>query len=197
MHLLLTSKHNCKISTPDAINWYISAEMSSSTEHPRLHDIFMKNMIHEPYGNWCFNEEKCSTYYPKPFRPETIIDDNGYPYYRRRETGIRYHRCDGYTIDNTNIVPYSPMLLVIELSHKCKSRQWNIWINIYIYKGYDAAAITIGDIWNESSAIDDDEIRTYTETRYVGPVEACWRILSKPLQDISHSIMRLRVHLPN
>ena len=35
------------------------------------------------------------------------------------------------------------------------------------------------------------------EILYVGPVEACWRILSKPLQDKSHSIMRLPVHLPN
>ena len=60
-----------------------------------------------------------------------------------------------------------------------------------------AAAITIGDIQNESSAIDHDEILTYTETRYVGTVEACWRILRKPLQDKSHSIMRLPVHLPN
>ena len=31
----------------------------------------------------------------------------------------------------------------------------------------------------------------------MGPVEACWRILSKPLQYKSHSIMRLPVHLPN
>ena len=65
----------------------------------------------------------------------------------------------------------------------------------YIYKGHDAAGITITE--GESTAIEHDEIRNYIETRYVGPVEACWRILSKPLQDKSHSITRLRVHLPN
>ena len=101
MHLLLTLKHNCKIFTPHAVNWYVSSEIPSSTEHPRLHDIVMKNMIHGPCGSRCFNEGKCSKLYPKPFRPENIIDENGYPYYRRRETRIRYHRYDSYTIDNT------------------------------------------------------------------------------------------------
>ena len=117
MHLLLTLKHNCKISTPDEINRYLSAEIPSSTVHPRLHDIVMKNMIHGPCGTWCFNEGKCSKHYPKQFRPETVIDENGYPYYRRRETGLRYHRYDGYTIDNTNVVPYSPMLLQLLNCH--------------------------------------------------------------------------------
>ena len=114
MHLLLTLKHNCKISTLDAVNRYISAESSSFTEHPRLHDIVMKNMTHGPCGTWCFHEGKCSKHYPKPFRLETIIHENGYPYNRRRETGIRYHRYDGYTIDNTN---YSPMLLQLLNCH--------------------------------------------------------------------------------
>ena len=72
-----------------------------------------------------------------------------------------------------------------------RRRRRNLFI-IYIYKGYDA-----GDIQNETSAIDDEEIGTYTETRYVRPVEVCWRILSKLLQDKSHSIMRLPVHLSN
>ena len=107
MALLLTLKHNCKISTPDAVNRYISTEIFSSTEHPRLHDIVMKNMIHGPCGIWCFNKGKFLKHYLNQFRPETIIGENGYPYYRRRETGIRYHRCGGYAIDNTNVVPYS------------------------------------------------------------------------------------------
>ena len=34
------------------------------------------------------------------------------------------------------------------------------------------------------------------ETRYVNPVAACYRILTKPLQCKSHSIIRLAVHLP-
>ena len=32
--------------------------------------------------------------------------------------------------------------------------------------------------------------------RYVNPIEACYRILSKPLQSKSHTIIRVAVHLP-
>ena len=42
-----------------------------------------------------------------------------------------------------------------------------------------------------------DEIKHFINARYVGPVEACWRILEKPLQEKSHCIIRLPVHLPN
>ena len=194
MHSLLTLKHNCKISTPDVVNRYISAEILSSTENPGSHDIVM---IHGPCGTRCFNERKCSKQYPKQLRPETLNEENDYPYYRRRKTEIRYHRYDGYTIDNTNVVPYSPMLLQLLNSHINVEVVSSIKVVKYLYKGYDATAIIIRDIQNESSAIDHDEIRTYTETRYVAPVEACWRILRKPLQDKSHSIMRLPVHLSN
>ena len=45
--------------------------------------------------------------------------------------------------------------------------------------------------------INHDEICSYIETRYVSLLEACYRILSKPLQNKSHSIIRLSVHLPN
>jgi len=45
--------------------------------------------------------------------------------------------------------------------------------------------------------IDHDEIRNFIETRYVQPVEACWRILEKKLQYKSHTIVRLPVHLSN
>ena len=39
------------------------------------------------------------------------------------------------------------------------------------------------------------EIRNDIETRYVGPVNVCYRILIKPPQCKSHSITRSSVHL--
>jgi len=44
--------------------------------------------------------------------------------------------------------------------------------------------------------INHDKIRNFIEICYVGPVEACWRILEKKLQNKSHTIMRLPIHLP-
>ncbi|XP_039311973.1 uncharacterized protein LOC105206659 [Solenopsis invicta] len=61
---------------------------------------------------------------------------------------------------------------------------------------HDAATIII-EPETSNVTIDHDEIRNFIETRYVGPVEACWRILEKKLQDKSHTIFRLPVHLPN
>ena len=50
----------------------------------------MKNMIHEPCADWCKVDGKCSKHFPKSFRDETTMDDNGYPNYCRRNTGYTY-----------------------------------------------------------------------------------------------------------
>jgi len=50
----------------------------------------------------------------------------------------------------------------------------------YIYKGHDAAAITIEPITNNVNVIiDHNEIRNFIETRYVDLVEVCWHISRK------------------
>ena len=41
-----------------------------------------------------------------------------------------------------------------------------------------------------------DEIQNYVDTRYVGPPEACWRLLGFDLHGRSHTIQRLAVHIP-
>ena len=50
----------------------------------------------------------------------------------------------------------------------------------YVYKIYNAANIIIEESNNER-VINHDEVRSFIETRYASPVEACYRILSKPL----------------
>ena len=73
-------------------------------------------------------------------------------------------------------------------------------------KGHDSAAVIISEKQNDplqvtadssSVIIDHDEIKMYVESRYISPIEACWRILSLPLYNKSHTIIRLPVHLPN
>ncbi|XP_044588723.1 ATP-dependent DNA helicase PIF1-like [Cotesia glomerata] len=44
------------------------------------------------------------------------------------------------------------------------------------------------DSENLNNVKDHDEVRDFVDARYVGPVEAVWRILSKNLQNKSHSI---------
>ncbi|XP_044005514.1 uncharacterized protein LOC122850427 [Aphidius gifuensis] len=133
---------------------------------------------------------------------DTLIDENGYPSYRRRNTGA-FQRQTGNSTDNQYVVPHNPMLLLIfnchinvEIVSSIKAIKY---LYKYIYKGHDAASIVVTNSTAEdnTSSINYDEIVNHIETRYVSPVEACDRIYGRPLQEKSHSITRLPVHLSN
>ncbi|KAB0792783.1 hypothetical protein PPYR_00660 [Photinus pyralis] len=200
MHMLVSLKQSEKITTPEVVDRYITAEIPKPEEQPILYDIVSRNMIHGPCGNWCLTEQNaCSKHFPKHFNERTTLDEYGYPSYRRRNTGLSFKRFDGYIFNNQYVVPYNSTLLKlfnahinVEVVSSVKSVKY---LYKYIYKGHDAAGITIGETNN--GIIDHDEIRDFIETRYVGPVEAAWRIIGIPLQGKSHSITRLPVHLPN
>ncbi|XP_023245859.1 uncharacterized protein LOC111643039 [Copidosoma floridanum] len=92
------------------------------------------------------------------------MDKNGYPQYRRRNTELlEMFNC------HMNVEAVSSVSAVRYLYK-------------YIYKGHDAASVTIGES-EGNSIVDHDEIKNFIETRYVGPVEVCYRILSKPVQE--------------
>ena len=200
MHMLVTLKQNCKINNPTLVDKYISAEIPDPQTNKHLHEIVMKNMIHGPCGSWCMENGKCSKHYPKPFQPETTMDENGYPQYRRRDTGKSFTKLNNFTFDNRHVVPYCPEFLEIYNCHINVEIVTNIksvkYLYKYIYKGHDAASVVIGEFTSERE-LTHDEIKAFVEARYVGPVEACWRIQSKPLQNKSHFVTRLPVHLPN
>ncbi|XP_057339411.1 uncharacterized protein LOC130676921 [Microplitis mediator] len=174
-------------------------------------------MLHGPCGNWCLVNDTCSEKFPKNFRSETTMDDNGYPFYRRRDEGTIFSR-NGHIFDNRHVVPYNPQLLKMFNCHinveVVSSIRAVKYLYKYVYKGHDKAGVTIsGNISSVSSSsgqgihetlhtsnanvINHDEIQNFVDARYVGPAEAAWRIFSKKLQDKSHSIIRLPVHLPN
>ncbi|TMS38965.1 hypothetical protein L596_005577 [Steinernema carpocapsae] len=43
--------------------------------------------------------------------------------------------------------------------------------------------------------LNHDEVQNYADARYVGPAEACWRLLGYPMQETSHNVERLAIHL--
>ncbi|XP_034945108.1 uncharacterized protein, partial [Chelonus insularis] len=204
MHMLITLAEKYKITTPQMVDKYICAEIPNESDDPILYDIITKNMLHGPCGNWCIVNGKCSKHYPKKFQQETTMDENCYPYYRRRDLGIIFTRSQGSHFTNEHVVPYNRILskrfnshINVEIISSIKSVKY---LYKYVYKGHDEALITInGNVSNSdnNATIQYDEIYNHIETRYVGPAEAVWRILSKPLQEKSHSIIRLPIHLPN
>nr|XP_047144729.1 uncharacterized protein LOC124818216 [Hydra vulgaris] len=58
-------------------------------------------------------------------------------------------------------------------------------------RGHDCANVVI----NES--VDHDEINTYLDCRFVSAPEALWRIYEYSISDMSHTIIRLQIHLPD
>ncbi|XP_058789056.1 uncharacterized protein LOC131663017 [Phymastichus coffea] len=200
MHLLITLEQGYKITTADVVDKFISAEIPVKITNPPLFDIVIKNMIHGPCGDWCMKDDKCSKKFPKPFQRETTMDENGYPHYRRSCTGEDYELPNGRKINNSWVVPHCAELLLIldcRINVEIVSSITAVkYLYKYIYKGHDAATVVIGQPDN-TNIIEHDEGRNFIETRYVGPLEACYRIFSKALQDKSHAVIRLPIHLPN
>ncbi|XP_058810250.1 uncharacterized protein LOC131675336 [Phymastichus coffea] len=191
--ILLPGQQACD--RPDLV-----AQISNKSENPHLQDLVINHMTHGPCGDWCMKDGKCSKNFPKQFQNETTLDENGYPHYRRRNDGITVNKTNNHEVDNRWVVPYCAILLELFDCHINVEAVSSIcavkYLYKYIYKGHDAATVVIQDSENGTVVI-HNEICQFLDARYVGPVEACWRMLSKTLQDKSHSIMRLPVHLPN
>ena len=93
MKILLDDKPR----TPEDIDRIVSAELPDPYLDPLVYETVLFHMIHGPCGNENFKapcmrqqigkEVKCSKHYPKSFQNSTVIGDNGYPLYRRRNTG--------------------------------------------------------------------------------------------------------------
>lgn len=62
----------------------------------------------------------------------------------------------------------------------------------YIYKGYDCATIKI---FENQRKLMYNEVATYIKSRYITPSEACWRLFGSEIQNKSHSVQRLDIHL--
>ncbi|XP_058789684.1 uncharacterized protein LOC131663341 [Phymastichus coffea] len=200
MHLLITLANGYKWTTPEIVDKFISAEFPIKENNPQLYDIILKHMVHGPCGDWCMENDKCSKNFPKSFQDETTMDENGFPNYRRRNTGYTHQRSNGHQVDNRWIVPHCLHLSELFDCHINVEAVSSImavkYLYKYIYKGHDAATVVIQDSEN-SVSIYHDEIYRFINTRYVGPVESVYRLLSKTLQDKSHTIIRLPIHLPN
>jgi hypothetical protein len=72
----------------------ISAEIPDSQANTKLYELVTSLMMHGPCGQHnstlpCMNNTKgkCSKHFPKPFAPETKMDEKGYPTYKRENNG--------------------------------------------------------------------------------------------------------------
>ncbi|CAN1837205.1 ATP-dependent DNA helicase pif1 [Linum perenne] len=105
-----------KIYSPSQIDSVISAEIPDVIVDPQCYDVVSRLMLHGPCGHLfpnspCMAAEKCTKHYPKKYNPETTIDEDGFPRYRRREDGRTIEK-NGVHLDNRYVVPYNRYLLL-------------------------------------------------------------------------------------
>ena len=102
-------------------------------------------MMHGPCGaarpnSPCMVDNNCTKHFPKFFVHETIIDDQGFPTYRRLEDS-HFVVKNGVQLDNRYVVPYNIDFLVKYQSHLnvewCNRSKAIKYLFKYINKGTD------------------------------------------------------------
>jgi len=107
-----------KLKTAADVDSLISAEFPDPQVHPELYELVKQLMLHGPCGKanpdaQCMDKDskKCTNNFPKNFCEETTIQENGYPIYRRQDTGQKHIHCD-QEYDNCWVMPYCAFLLL-------------------------------------------------------------------------------------
>ncbi|XP_046750598.1 uncharacterized protein LOC124413856 [Diprion similis] len=180
VHILFWLEEDSKIRDADDVDRIVSAEILDKTRYPLLHDIVKQCMIHGPCGQ-----------------------QNGYPVYRRQDDGnliVFDVRRDGTrrTANNRDVVPYNAYLLLKFNSHInveiYSTVQCIKYLFKYCYKGHDCAIVGMENV-QEDCNIMYNEVDEYVSTRYVSPPEAMHRLYEYPMNEQSHAIYRLSVHV--
>ncbi|KAI9116475.1 hypothetical protein K1719_012642 [Acacia pycnantha] len=173
---------------------------------PELYELVGSYMVHGPCGKLlrsapCLKDGRCSKYFPKRYTERTVVDENGYPTYRRRNNGRMVTR-KGVELDNRYVVPYNARLLKLFAGHlnveKTNQSRAIKYLFKYISKGHDrviAGIYNAND--NQSTQQTVDEISHYLNCRYVSACEASWRIFGFDIHHRQPPVERLSFHLPH
>ncbi|KAK9064972.1 hypothetical protein SSX86_016355 [Deinandra increscens subsp. villosa] len=166
-HTLLWVADPFRITAPEQVDEFISAEIPDQATDPELYRIITETMVHGPCGPAglsasCMVDGKCSKHYPMKHEPVTRFDQKGHVYYKRRANGPTISKND-ISIDNCYIVPYNKALSRSEAGS------------------------------SEEPVI--DEIRNFVDGRFICPHEAAWRILNYNIHCRHPAVQALAVHL--
>ena len=162
IHFLLFLTRRAQFDTIEKINQVISAEIPDPATDQELYDIVTRQLIHQPCGEHntkapCMKERngiwQCGKKFPKPYVEETLIEEDGYPEYRRRRDGITLQiphpsrKDETITMGNEWVVPYNLYLTWKYWAHinmeVCSTIHAIKYIHKYIYKGLDHATMEL------------------------------------------------------
>ncbi|CAI4226873.1 unnamed protein product [Auanema sp. JU1783] len=201
-HILVSLHSKDKIRTAHQAEKFIKAEIPDQDLGPELYEKVTKQIMHRVCFSLvgdsapCYESinglKKCSKGYPKQFSENTILNEDSYPCYQRRDDG-KFYVHNNFRLDNRYVVPYCPYLL----------NKFNCHVNVevcgmikavkylfkYVYKGHDKARLRLEN--------NQDEISSFADGRYICAPEAVHRILGYKIERRSHSVFCLHVHEPN
>ena len=191
-------------------DWFWTNLPDASIANGVLREKVLKYMVHKKCGAFnpsspCMKtnpktkKKYCQKHYPQPFRTSLHINKSGRAEYTRLDNGdkatISCKNGDGKTvdteIDNRDIVPYNPYLLMKYDSHICFDLVTAKAVIAYLYK----YAYKKADSVKARILYGDDEIEAYRSARYISSSEAMWHIFGFHTQDRTPSVNLLYVHL--
>lgn len=160
------------------VDHVISAEIPDKKKDPNLYELVKQFMMHGPCGTDnpscpCMVGRKCSKNFPKKWQEDTVVDSDGYPVYKRRNTCQTIEK-SGVPLDNRYVVPYNATLLRKYQCHIniewCNQSGAIKYLFKYINKGPDRVTATVyqtnvdGNNNQENTPI--DEVKNYLDCRY-------------------------------
>ena len=208
-HILLYLYPDDKHPTPVDIDKIISVEIPDKITNPRDYEVISQYMIHGPCGfanpkSPCMVDNKCRKHFPKKFYSDTVIDEDGYAIYRRRDNGMTVEK-NGVMLDNRFVVPYNIDLLVKYQVHInvewCNCSKSIKYLFKYVNKGSNRATFVLYEklhtgATSEAQHITNiDEIKTCLDCRYISAFEACWRLFDFDIQYREPVVQRLNFHI--
>jgi hypothetical protein len=206
MHLLVTLHKDDKIKYATDVDKFIFAQLPDKNEDPELFELVAKHMMHGPCGVLnpnapCMEKGKCTKGFPKEFNESTVLTEDGYPKYARPDNG-RFVVKRNIQLDNRWVVSYSPYLLKRFPCHCNVERVSDIqvvkYFYKYVYKGPDKVEIEMKEAENNSdnvNIVDHNEVKRYLDMRHISAPVGCWMIFKFPIQDKSHKVEKLPIHL--
>jgi len=205
-HILIFLHPSSKYPKPEDIDKIICVEIPDPNKHIELYNLVKSHMIHGPCGlarlsSPCMTKNnKCSKFYPKNFIEQTIVDQEGYPVYKRSSKTHTIVK-NGIALDNRHVVPYSRKLLLKYQAHInmewCNQSSSIKYLFKYIHKGYDRITARVVPSQQHTHLVEQpvDEIKQYLDCQYISPSEACWRILSFSIHGRKPAVERMFFHL--
>ncbi|XP_044597583.1 uncharacterized protein LOC123274158 [Cotesia glomerata] len=198
---------------PEDIDNIISAEIPDPSSDQLLFDIVTANMVHGSCGTFnrsspCMSDEKCTKNFPKDFTNDTITNVDGYSIYCRRnpdnggQSFIKNISNTDIDIDNSWVVPYSPLLSKTYNAHInvefCSSVKSIKYICKYVHKGSDMAVLRVENTNVNAPPVNkNDEITLCQIGRYISSNAAVWRIFGFTIHERDPAVVQLAVHLEN